>query len=102
MDISNPVNPRIIGSIPMFRALDIAAAGSAVYVAGTPGRTVVNMSSCLCPADIDGDGDLDAKDFFAFLDLFAAGDARADITGNGVIDANDFFAYLDLFVAGCP
>ncbi len=27
---------------------------------------------------------------------------RADIDGNGTIDADDFFAYLDLFVLGCP
>ena len=54
-----------------------------------------------CPADITGDGVLDADDFFAYLDLFAAGDPGADITGNGVIDADDFFAYLDLFAAGC-
>lgn len=54
-----------------------------------------------CPADIDGDGDADVNDFFLYLDLFAAGDARADITGDGEIDVNDFFAYLDLFVQGC-
>ncbi len=54
-----------------------------------------------CSADIDGNGVLDADDFFGYLDLFAAGDPRADVTGDGVIDADDFFAYLDLFVAGC-
>ncbi len=54
-----------------------------------------------CPADLDGNGVLDADDFFFYLDLFSSGDPRADITGNGVIDANDFFAYLDLFAAGC-
>ncbi len=54
-----------------------------------------------CPADIDGNGTLDADDFFLFLDFFTAGDSRADITGNGIIDVNDFFAYLDLFAAGC-
>ncbi len=62
----------------------------------------VDMALSLsCPADIDGNGTLDADDFFAFLDLFAADDPAADITGNGVIDGNDFFAYLDLFAAGC-
>ena len=54
-----------------------------------------------CPADLTGDGVADSEDFFAYLDLFAAGDAGADITGNGTIDADDFFAYLDLFAAGC-
>ncbi len=54
-----------------------------------------------CPADLTGDGVADSSDFFAYLDLFAAGDPAADITGNGTIDADDFFAYLDLFADGC-
>ncbi len=54
-----------------------------------------------CPGDTNGDGVVDADDFFNFLDNFAAGDDTADIDGNGTIDANDFFAFLDLFVAGC-
>ncbi len=49
------------------------------------------------PADINASGRVDGEDFFAYLDLFAAGDSRADITSNGSIDADDFFAYLDLF-----
>ncbi len=63
--------------------------------------SLAQIGDPVCPADIDGNGVLDADDFFGYLDLFAAGDADADITGNGVIDSNDFFAYLDLFVAGC-
>ncbi|TVS00922.1 MAG: hypothetical protein EA423_10740 [Phycisphaerales bacterium] len=54
-----------------------------------------------CPADLNGDGVVDADDFFLFLSLFAAGDPRADINNDGVIDADDFFAYLTLFAAGC-
>jgi len=58
------------------------------------------------------DGSIDADDFFAYLDLFAAGDARADLTGssnpddpaygraNCSIDADDFFFFLDAFVGG--
>ncbi len=67
----------------------------------------------VCAADLDGDGGTDADDFFAYLDLFAAGDPAADLTGssdptsraygvpNGTIDADDFFVYLDFFVEGC-
>ena len=54
-----------------------------------------------CRADIDGDGDADAEDFFGYLDLFAAGDDEADIDGDGDLDAEDFFGYLDLFAQGC-
>ncbi len=54
-----------------------------------------------CAADLDQDGDADADDFFAYLDLFASGDWGADIDGDSDIDADDFFGYLDLFVQGC-
>ncbi|MCC5785748.1 MAG: hypothetical protein JJU33_03495 [Phycisphaerales bacterium] len=54
-----------------------------------------------CPADLTGDGVVDADDFFLFLQLFAAGDSRADFNNDGVIDADDFFAYLSAFAAGC-
>ncbi len=54
-----------------------------------------------CPADLDGDGDADGDDFFAYLDLFSTGDPGADIDGDGDADGDDFFAYLDLFLLGC-
>ncbi len=49
------------------------------------------------PSDLNRDGTTDASDFFAYLDLFAAGDSGADLDINGTIDASDFFAFLDLF-----
>ncbi len=55
-----------------------------------------------CRPDLNGDGVVDADDFFLFLQLFAAGDARADFNNDGVIDADDFFAFLNAFAAGCP
>ena len=54
------------------------------------------------PADLTGDGIVDADDFFFFLQLFAAGDPSADFNNDGVIDADDFFEYLGAFAAGCP
>ncbi len=57
------------------------------------------MSECL--ADLNADGELDAEDFFLFLDLFAEDDPSVDLNGDGTIDSEDFFAYLDLFVHGC-
>jgi len=55
-----------------------------------------------CPADIDGDGDADVADFFAFVLAFATGDPAADINGDGSIDVGDFFAFVVAFVIGCP
>ncbi len=55
-----------------------------------------------CPADLDGDGDIDADDFFAYLDAFAGGDLTVcDIDADGDCDGEDFFGYLDQFVDGC-
>ena len=47
------------------------------------------------------DGTLGTDDFFAYLDLFAAGDDGADIDEDGDIDAEEFLGFLDLFAAGC-
>ncbi len=55
-----------------------------------------------CPADLDGDNDTDADDFFAYLDAFANDDFDiCDIDEDDDCDADDFFAYLDLFAQGC-
>jgi len=55
-------------------------------------------------ADVNGDGVVDANDFFEYLSLFTADDDRADLTGpggdgvpDGVLNAEDFFFYLSLF-----
>gem|GEM_PF-5155756 len=55
-----------------------------------------------CPADIDGDGDADVGDFFAFIIAFSTGDPAADVNGDGVINVLDFFAFVLAFQAGCP
>lgn len=51
-------------------------------------------------ADINADGLTDGSDFFAYLDLFAAGELAADLDGDGDLDADDFFTYLDRFAQG--
>ncbi len=63
--------------------------------------TIIECEDAGCTADIDGNGTLDADDFFAYLDLFTAGDDRADLDEDGDADADDFFAYLDAFANGC-
>jgi len=55
-----------------------------------------------CPADLDGDGDLDIFDVFTFLNLFNIQDPAADFNNDSVFDIFDVFAYLDSFNAGCP
>lgn len=64
-------------------------------------REFVCEGAASCPPDLNGDGVVDADDFFLFLQLFAAGDQRADFNSDGVIDADDFFAFLTAFAEGC-
>ncbi len=73
------------------------------YAQGNSWRTWVAAieTETGCAGDLDGDGDVDADDFFRYLDLFAGGDPEADLDGDGDRDADDFFAYLDLFSRGC-
>ena len=73
------------GAVIMANALKYAASG------GAP----------TCRPDLNGDGVVDADDFFLFLQFFAAGDLRADFNNDGIIDADDFFIFLNEFAAGC-
>ncbi len=61
----------------------------------------VRIGTAVCQADLDRDDDVDADDFFLYLDLFASENAGADIDLDGDLDGDDFFAYLDLFLLGC-
>jgi len=104
------------GMTARVRALEVFDSGDglgpALYVGGDfttaggfdSGR-IARYQGCpapACPVDLTGDGLLDADDFFAFLDLFGAGDSAADLTDDGLLDADDFFEFLNQFAAGCP
>ena len=54
-----------------------------------------------CLADLERDGQLDAFDFLAFQNLFAAGDLTADFDGDGDLTIFDFLAFQNAFDAGC-
>jgi hypothetical protein len=54
-----------------------------------------------CPADLNGDGILNVRDFLAFLQLFSTGDPLADFNGDGSVNVVDFGAYLNAFGQGC-
>jgi len=65
------------------------------------GAAVDALLGGLCPADIDGDGDLTLFDFLAFQSAFDAGDDRADFDGDGSLTIFDFLAFQAAFDAGC-
>ncbi|MCC7390461.1 MAG: PQQ-binding-like beta-propeller repeat protein [Phycisphaerales bacterium] len=54
-----------------------------------------------CPADFNGDGAANTLDVLAFLNAWAAGDARADFNGDGSINTLDVLAFLNAWSAGC-
>ncbi|MCC5787555.1 MAG: hypothetical protein JJU33_12745 [Phycisphaerales bacterium] len=103
----DPSSPAVdAGSNSAYNALSSATTD---YLGGT--RIVgsaINMGAIeetsgapTCPPDLNGDGVVDADDFFLFLQFFASGDPRADFNSDGVIDAQDFFDFLAAFAAGC-
>ncbi|MCA9276920.1 MAG: S8 family serine peptidase [Phycisphaerales bacterium] len=55
-----------------------------------------------CPADLNGDGNLDFFDVSAFLVAYNAMDPAADFNGDGSFNFFDVSAFLSDFSAGCP
>lgn len=54
-----------------------------------------------CPADFDGNGDVEVPDIFAFLSAWFAMDPGADVDGVPGIAVPDIFFFLSLWFAGC-
>jgi len=56
------------------------------------------------PGDFDGDGDIDSKDIFAFLDAYIAywsgnpWNPEADFDFDGDVDSSDVFAFVDAYI----
>lgn len=68
---------------------------------GVTPESVVAWAPASCPADFNGDGNLDILDFVAFQNAFVNGDAGADCNQDGNLDILDFVCFQALFVAGC-
>ncbi len=104
LDTTIPYDPIAIASVQVASDIEsVDVEGSLAAVVSGASVMLFDLSGCgSCPADLDGDGDADTDDFFAYLDGFATGDIGVcDIDGDGSCDSLDFFAYLDLFAAGC-
>src|SRR5690606_23137052 len=80
------------------------ATDGASAIVGAPDETVggallsgaahiFDLGCILCPADLDGDGELTFLDFLAFQNLFSAGDMAADFDDSGALDFFDFLAF---------
>ena len=63
---------------------------------------LTNPATPSCPADLNGDGDLNFFDVSAFLTAYNAMDPVADFNGDGLFNFFDVSAFLSAFNAGCP
>jgi len=63
---------------------------------------VGSVGSDPCPADINGDGELDVFDFIAFQAAFQKQDDAADCNEDGSFNVFDFICFQGAFSAGCP
>ncbi|MBX3362444.1 MAG: hypothetical protein KF912_10010 [Phycisphaeraceae bacterium] len=96
---------------------DLYAGGDFVQSGGVVSNGIARWEVCSppppdCPADVNGDGDLDVLDFLDFLDSFGtcgglpgpcAGGSGvdADYNGDTIVDVLDFLDFLDAFGTGC-
>ncbi len=62
--------------------------------------TGTNPTPCN-PADIDGNGEIDLSDFFAFFNCFDQSQPCADVDGVEGVDLGDFFTFFNAFDTGC-
>ncbi len=55
-----------------------------------------------CPADINGDGELNFFDVSAFLVAFNDGDLSVDFNADGMLNFFDVSAFITQYAGGCP
>ncbi len=55
-----------------------------------------------CPADFNGDTEVDFFDYLDFVDAFSANDPSADFNGDTLIDFFDYLDFVDAYSVGCP
>lgn len=97
MSLDDPCTPVLIFAEAPFASLGRPGAGRAHYLlayspAGANGWTPP-LARYLGPCDVNGDGVLDSRDFFDFLQDFYAANPGADYDGNGSVDSQDFFGF---------
>lgn len=71
------------------------------FAGGTVGQIAQLVGCPNCYADIDADGQLNVRDFTAFLNAFATGDPVANCTSDSDMTVADFLCYINRFAAGC-
>jgi len=65
------------------------------------GFGMISMIKVRCPADHNGDMDVNTLDVLAFLNDWVAGDDAADFNDDGVVNTLDVLAFLNAWTSGC-
>lgn len=103
--VADPITPNFPSVFGLFAARgSLFVGGNFQTAGGEAAYGIARYAACsgpLCPADITGDGFLDAFDYDAFVEAFEAGSPRADFNGDGFADAFDNDDYVAAFEAGC-
>jgi outer membrane protein assembly factor BamB len=84
-----------IGMPSLFSILDYRTLGGAVFVYDKPQGNA-------CPADLNGDGELNFFDVSAFIVAFVAGDLAVDFNSDGELNFFDVSAFIVAYSGGCP
>jgi hypothetical protein len=66
----------------------------------TPGRYTI--TALTCPADLNGDGNLNFFDVSAFLSMYQKQHPQGDMNADGQFNFFDVSAFLVLYQGGCP
>ncbi|HZW09857.1 MAG TPA: GC-type dockerin domain-anchored protein [Phycisphaerales bacterium] len=76
--------------------------GPVLETPGTRPETMVVWNPApSCPADFNGDGEVNTLDVLAFLNAWSAGDPSGDFNGDGEVNTLDVLAFLNAWTAGC-
>lgn len=102
-DVGDPTSPVYVATIERRQFLsEVAFEGeNAFFAERNAGLQVVDLSTCPCAADINGDGDLTVLDFIAFQLAWTAQEPAADCDGDGDHDITDVTCFQTLFARGC-
>lgn len=96
----------VVAGVDIREATSVSPDGSTLSFIGLDTnfrlRTVMVRFPSSCPVDIDGDGNLNVFDLFAFLGAYAAQEPVADWNEDDAWSVFDLFDYLAEYNAGCP
>jgi hypothetical protein len=67
----------------------------------TQQTTMIEITDEPCPADCDGNANLNIDDFICFMTNYSLGDPSADCDADGQLTIDDFICFQTSFVLGC-